>query len=59
MNWIWDITLYKMKDATFKVMIKNGEHFKKVTGQGKTPHLAYQDAENKLVIKPWLKSEEG
>jgi len=60
MGWIWDITLYHMKDESFKVMITHNENgFKKVIGKGKTPHLAYQNAEDKLVIKPWLKSEES
>jgi hypothetical protein len=54
---IWDIKLYQKKTGKFKVLIES-ESGKKVVGHGATPHMAYKDAETKLIIKPWLTSEE-
>lgn len=53
---LWDIKLYVKKTGKYKVIIVS-ETGKKTTGIGRTPHLAYRDAEERLIIKPWLKSE--
>lgn len=56
MERIWQITAFKMKGG-YRVCIEgNG---KWVRGDGKTLHLAYKAAEYKLVIKPWLESNES
>ena len=53
---LWDIRLYLKKTGRYQAIIID-ETGKKTTGTGRTPHLAYSEAEAKRVIKPWLKSE--
>ena len=53
---IWDIKLYQKKKGKFRVVIL-AEDGKRTEGVGWTPHEAYNNAEIKMVIKPWLKSE--
>jgi len=54
MNRIWKIELWK-GNGYYKVIIQ-GENRRKFTGKGPTAHMAYRDAECKMIIKPWLKS---
>lgn len=54
---LWDIKLYQKKKGKFKVEIINS-FGKKVVGLGPTPFIAYAQAENKLIIKPWLINKE-
>lgn len=55
MNLIWDIRLYKTKSG-YKVKIcgEGGA----VEAEAPTAHKAYRQAEAKLVVKPWLTSNE-
>jgi len=55
---IWTIKLVEVKFSKYKVSIsyKGG---KEVKGNGPTPQMAYNDATNKLVIKPWLVNAGG
>ncbi len=55
MRMIWKIILHQFKEG-YQVRI-DGEGGS-VIGKGPTPHKAYQDAERKLVVKPWLRSDE-
>jgi hypothetical protein len=57
MNKIWSINLYLLENGRYKVRIKDDEFGKVVVGYGRTAHLAYTDATNKLIVKPWLISK--
>lgn len=67
MNIVWRITLYDTGALRggFRVKIEGQENSackymptSTVMGRGKSPHAAYQDACAKLVVKPWLTSDE-
>ena len=64
MQKVWQITLTEKTpsntnpDRYYKVKIVSGPEGKTVEGRGSTPHNAYRSADCKLVIHPWLKSEE-
>lgn len=53
---LWDIQMYRMVSGWYRVTIR-GEGGS-AQGDGATPYEAYQNAENRLVVKPacqWLK----
>ena len=65
MEKVWQITLRRKSpsrtnpDDYYEVQIVSSMEGKTVKGRGSTPHAAYRSADCKLVIHPWLKSEEA
>ena len=58
---IWTIKLLKVKSG-YRVVLTGDDPFigiygMKATADGRTPHIAYQSACAKLVVKPWLESK--
>ena len=56
MNKLWDIKVFYSDNGNFKIKIASFNE--KVEGEGTTPHRAWTNAMNKLVIRPWLESKE-
>jgi len=57
MNHIWALHLYEMADGRFKVLIRDVQRDRTVSGTGPTPQHAHRAAECQLVIKPWVCAE--
>ena len=53
-----NINLSKNNNGKYFVKIYSQPEDKEVEGSGFTPHQAYESAVAKLVIKPWLTSQE-
>jgi len=56
MTRLWNIEVFIKKGGVYCVKIIGGQG--SAEGTGKTAHQAYTAAESKLIIKPWLTSEE-
>ena len=53
MKKIWTIKLLELKNGKYGVRLSYMGR-KEIRGTGNTPQKAYADAENKMIIKPWL-----
>lgn len=55
MQFCWSLTLYQMAHG-YRVVIKGDG--RTVEGHGRTPQEAHRAAECKLVVKPWICTEQ-